>query len=98
MHIVSEKTILTYANKHPEATTSFKTWVRTVRSSKWSKDADLKFTYNDADYVGNGRYVFNINFNNYRIVAKVQFGDKKVYIRFVGSHSEYNKIKGIENL
>ena len=64
-------------------------------------DADvplIKQTFNTVDYVGNDRYVFDIKGNTYRIVAIVLFINKKVYMRFVGTHEEYNKIKDIKNI
>ena len=54
--------------------------------------ADIKNTFNSADYIGNQRYVFNIKGNNYRIVVVIKFTIKFVYIRFVGTHSEYDRI------
>ena len=60
--------------------------------------ADIKQTFNTVDYVGNDRYVFDIKGNTYRIVAIVLFINKKVYMRFVGTHEEYDKIKDIKNI
>ena len=61
-------------------------------SATWSMHADLKRTFPSADYVKNGRYVFNIGGNNYRIVAVVIFIGGVANIRFVGTHAEYDKI------
>ena len=60
--------------------------------------ADIKSTFNSVDYVGNDRYVFDIKGNTYRIVAIVIFVNKKVYMRFVGTHAEYERIKDIQNI
>ncbi|MBC7654177.1 MAG: type II toxin-antitoxin system HigB family toxin [Oligoflexus sp.] len=54
--------------------------------------ADIKKVWNNADYVGNDRYVFNIKGNAIRLVAMVFFDKRTLYIRFIGTHSEYNKI------
>ena len=64
----------------------------------WNNFADIKQTFNTVDYVGNDRYVFDIKGNNYRIVAVVLFINQKVYMRFVGTHKEYEKIKDIKNI
>ena len=53
---------------------------------------DVKQTFNSADYVGNERMVFNIKGNRYRLVAAVLFSIRTVYIKFIGTHAEYNKI------
>ena len=63
--------------------------------AKWKekkKQADIKNDFNSVDYVGNNRYVFNIKGNKYRLVVIIIFISKKVYIRFIGTHSEYDKI------
>ena len=57
-----------------------------------------KKTFNTVDYVGNDRYVFDIKDNNYRIAAIVIFINKKVYMRFVGTHEQYNRIKNIKSI
>ena len=60
--------------------------------------ADIKKTFNSVDYVGNQHYVFNIKGNDFRLVVVVKFTPKNVYIRFVGTHSEYDKITDIQNI
>jgi len=53
---------------------------------------DMKKTFNSADYVGNQRYVFDIKGNDYRLVGKILFAQQIIYIRFIGTHEEYDKI------
>ena len=60
--------------------------------SNWNKLADVKETFSDIDFVGNDRYVFNIGGNKYRLVAMIHFSTRTVYIRFIGTHKEYDKI------
>lgn len=69
-----------------------------VTRADWNSLADIKQDFNSADYVGNNRYVFNIDGNNFRLVAIVIFLAHKVYIRFIGTHPEYDKIKDIKNI
>ena len=57
-----------------------------------------KNTFNSVDAVGNQRYVFNIKGNDFRLVVLIQFTPKTVYIRFVGTHKEYDAIKDIQNI
>lgn len=54
--------------------------------------------FNNVDYVGNDRYVFNIKGNDYRLVVIIRFAKGRVFIRFVGTHSEYDKITDIKNI
>lgn len=92
MRIFTEKTIKEYATIHPEAKTALQDWVCKVRKAEWTCFADIKETFNSVDYVGNQRYVFNIKGNDYRLVVVIQFRPKLVYIRFVGTHKEYDRI------
>jgi mRNA interferase HigB len=92
MRVISIAAIREYVKKHADADMPLHTWCKTTTESNWTCFADIKQTFNSVDYVGNNRFVFNIKGNNYRIVAIVIFASKKVYIRFVGNHKEYDKI------
>jgi mRNA interferase HigB len=63
-----------------------------VEEAEWECHNDIKCNFPSADYVGNGRYVFNIQGNNYRIVAIAVFLEGYLKMRFVGTHAEYDKI------
>jgi mRNA interferase HigB len=84
--------------KHADADVALRDWYKRTSKANWSNLADIKQTFNTVDYVGNDRYVFDIKGNNYRIVAIVLFINKKVYMRFIGTHKEYEKIKDIKNI
>ncbi|MGI6572744.1 MAG: type II toxin-antitoxin system HigB family toxin [Fermentimonas sp.] len=71
---------------------ALKCWYAIVKRAQWKNLAELKSVYPRTDYVGNDRYVFNIKGNKYRIVALILFQVRTVYIRFVGTHEEYDKI------
>jgi len=58
----------------------------------WSTFNEIKQTFNSADFVGNDRYVFNIKGNKYRLVAVIHFDIRTVYIKFIGTHKEYDRI------
>jgi mRNA interferase HigB len=92
MKIFTEQTLKEYAEKHPESKVALQDWVATVKKSKWTCFADIKKTYNNVDSIGNQRYVFNIKGNNYRLVVVIKFTIQFVYIRFIGTHKEYDKI------
>ena len=67
-------------------------WYDKVKNAEWNNLADIKNDFNSVDYVGNNRYVFNIKGNQYRLVVLIIFISKKIYIQFVGTHNEYDKI------
>ena len=92
MRIFTEKTLKEYAELHPEVESALKVWIDIVKRSDWENFADIRATFHSADSVGNQRYVFNIKGNQYRIVMVVKFTIKYVYVRFIGTHTEYDKI------
>jgi mRNA interferase HigB len=92
MRIFTEQTLKEYAEKHPDTLTALQDWKQKVKKSNWKCFADVKKTFNSADNVGNQRYVFNVKGNDYRIVAIIKFTIQFVYIRFIGTHAEYDKI------
>ncbi|WP_353959772.1 type II toxin-antitoxin system HigB family toxin [Belliella kenyensis] len=73
-------------------------WYATTSKKEWSSLNDIKNDFNSVDYVGNHRFVFNIKGNSYRLIAIISFSAKKVYIRFIGIHAEYDKIQDIQNI
>ena len=93
MRIITHKTINQYSDLHPDAKLALDEWYIKTEQSQWNCFADVKQTFNSVDNVGEKRYVFNIRGNSYRVVALILFAPKIVYIRFIGTHSEYNKIK-----
>lgn len=92
MRIISERTIRLYYEKNPKAKTALEEWVMIVRRAEWRCFADIKSTFNSVDYIGNQHYVFNIKGNDYRIVVVIKYIPQFVLIRFIGTHSEYDKI------
>ncbi len=98
MRIVSFKRIKEFSEKHNDAESPLNLWYYTVSSKEWNSLNDIKSDFNAVDYVGNHRFVFNIKGNAYRLIAIISFNARKVYIRFIGTHSEYDKIKDIKNI
>lgn len=92
MRIFTEKALKEYAENHPDIKTALQEWASIVKRSKWNCFADIKRTFNNVDSVGNQHFVFNIKGNNYRLIVIIRFTIKFVYIRFIGTHAEYDKI------
>lgn len=91
--IISNQTLLSdFVQRYSGAAKPLNKWIKDVKEANWKSHAELKQMYPTADYVKNGRYVFNIGGNKYRIVAVVLFVGGVLSIRFVGTHSEYDKI------
>ena len=92
MRIVTFKRILEFSDQHPKAKSAIEDWYHKTCRAEWNDLNDIRKSFGSTDYVGNSRFVFNIKGNNFRLVAIVIFASKKVYIRFIGSHREYDKI------
>lgn len=92
MRIIAHRTLVNFYKKHSSAKTALENWYNKATSSEWSCFADLKRDFNSVDSVGNQHYVFNIKGNNYRLVVVIKFQIKMIYIRFIGTHNEYDKI------
>ena len=98
MRIISKTVIRDYYTRNPQAKVALLNWVKKTEEAQWHNFADIRNTFNSADSVGNQRYVFNIKGNDYRMVVVVKFTPQNVLIRFIGTHSEYDKIKDIKNI
>ena len=97
MHIISRKSLKEFWSKHPDAEQPLKAWHMEVEKAKWSGPADVKNRYGSSvDILPNNRAVFDIRGNRYRLVVRVLYTYSTVYIRFVGSHADYDKIKAEE--
>ncbi len=92
MRIIAIATLKTYWEKHPETKQPLSEWYVKVENAHWKSFQDMKKDFGSVDYVGNQHYVFNIKGNNYRLVVAVKFTPELIYIRFVGTHAEYEKI------
>lgn len=92
MRIVTFLRIKEFAETHSDADIALRDWYKKTQNCEWKSFSDVKETFNSADYVGNSRFVFNIKGNNYRLIAIIIFASQKVYIRFIGTHKDYDKI------
>ncbi len=92
MRVITEEPLYNYIAKHPDTKTALQAWLKKVKAAQWSDFADVKESFNSVDNVGNQHYVFNIKGNHHRLVVVIKFTIKWVYIRFIGTHTEYDKI------
>jgi mRNA interferase HigB len=98
MRIVTYKRIQEFATKHPNTQAPLSVWYHTTTAKSWQNLTDIKHDFNSLDYVGNHRYVFNIKGNSYRLIALISFNAQKGYIRFIGTHAAYDRIKDIKTI
>ncbi|MDI9867564.1 type II toxin-antitoxin system HigB family toxin [Flectobacillus sp. DC10W] len=98
MRIVAKSTLKAFWEKYPDSEKPLKIWYEKIKSGTWNNPNEIKMVFPDADQVGNGRIVFNIARNKYRLIVKFIYETQICYIRFIDTHKEYDKIKGIETI
>ncbi len=96
MHVIAIKALREFWQKHPDAEAALKAWYAEAENAAWPTPSDIKAKYGSASILKNGRVVFNICGNKYRLVTKVNYscGTYRgvVFIRFVGTHKAYDAI------
>lgn len=91
MNVVSKKTLRSYWDKHANSRGILSAWHDSVSKELWNTPNDIKKCHGSADFVGD-KVVFNIGGNKYRLIAKVNYRAKMVFIKFIGTHAQYDKI------
>ena len=92
MVVITKTKLISFYETNAVAKEPLLNWYHLTVLSNWDDFHAIKETFNSIDSVGNDRYVFNVAGNKYRIVAMIHFNIRTVYIRFVGTHREYDKI------
>jgi mRNA interferase HigB len=92
MHILSKATLRTFWEKYPAAELPLRTWFKDVSAANWATPNDVKAQYGTASIIANNRLVFNIKGNDFRLIVKINYEFSVIYIRFVGTHTEYDHI------
>lgn len=92
MVILTKKKLYEFTTIHSGTEEAIDDWYRKASKADWTSFQDIKRVFNSVDYTGNDRYVFNIKGNRYRLVALIHFNRRTIYIRFIGTHNEYDKI------
>lgn len=98
MHIIKRKTLIEFYEQpdHQDAKQSLEAWYYEAKHAKWGSPAEIKTHYRSASILKNNRVVFNIAGNKYRLIVRINYDSKTVFIRFVGTHQEYDKIDAEE--
>jgi mRNA interferase HigB len=92
MPVISKKTLREYWEKQPGAKSALQAWHAEAKNAEWSSPAEVKAHYASASILKDGRVVFNIGGNKYRLVVWINYDFYTIYIRFVGTHQEYDMI------
>ncbi|MCL1932440.1 MAG: type II toxin-antitoxin system HigB family toxin [Candidatus Azobacteroides sp.] len=94
MRIVSHRKLKEFyeTNGRENSRVALERWYAIAEKAEWKNLSDIKVDFPVTDYVGNQHYVFNIKGNNYRLVVVIKFSIGYIYVRFIGTHKEYDKI------
>ena len=92
MRVIAKRTLRNFWAKHKNCEQKLKSWYKEAEDAIWKGPNEIKRDYPAAFFLADNRVVFNIKGNKYRLVVKINYSYKIVWIRFVGTHSEYDKI------
>ena len=94
MRIISHRKLRDFyeSKGREDSTIALERWYQIAEEAEWKNFSDIRVDFPNADYVGNQHYVFNIKGNNYRLIVVIKFTINRIFIRFVGTHKEYDKI------
>ena len=95
MRVIALKHIRDFCARHPQAAQALKAWSQEARNASWTPQ-DIKQRYNSASFVGRNRVVFNIKGNEYRLVVAVAYRFEAVYIKFIGTHAQYDAVDALK--
>lgn len=92
MRVIARGTLRDFWTRHPDAEQALEAWYHEAKNAQWKNGADVKKKYGTASLVGRNRVVFNIGGNKYRLIVHVNYAFQKIFIRFVGTHAEYDGV------
>lgn len=92
MRIITKKTLKIFWEEHPDCEQSLLSWFKVAKKAKWSDFNEVKSQFGSCKVIGRDRIVFKIKGNNYRLIVKITFVNQIIWIRFIGTHPEYDKI------
>jgi mRNA interferase HigB len=98
MRVFSKGTLRKFWEEHPDAQASLEFWYDSVENTDFETPNEIIGFFSKADIVGNGRIVFNIARNKYRLIVKFEYERKFAFVRFIGTHKEYDQLEDIEHI
>ncbi len=96
MRVIAKKILREFWEKHEDCEQQLSAWYYEASQSEWSGPAAIKKNYPSVSFLANNRVVFNIKGNKYRLIVKINYDYGMVWIRFIGTHAEYDKVDANE--
>ncbi|MFC7421712.1 type II toxin-antitoxin system HigB family toxin [Iodobacter arcticus] len=92
MKIIASPPLRRFSTKHPDGHSAITLWEDKVKAAKWQSPGEIKAEFSSASFVAHNRVVFNIGGNKYRLIVAIAYRVGVVYIKFIGTHAEYNAV------
>ena len=92
MRVIAKKTLREFWIQHNNSKSALESWYNEARKATWNSPADVKKEYPDASIITNNRIIFNIKRNHYRLIVQINYKYGLIWVRFIGTHAEYDKI------
>ena len=92
MRVIALKTLRDFIVQHPSSKPALLAWYEEADKAKWQKPMDIKKQFANASFVGQNRVIFNIKGNDYRLIVAIAYQMQYVYVKFIGTHAEYDKV------
>ncbi len=92
MNVYNRSSLISFYTKHSDCRSTLEKWYNDVLSKEWEKPSDVTRDFNTARAIKNNRVIFKINENDYRLIAEMNYEKGWLFIKFIGTHSEYDKI------
>jgi mRNA interferase HigB len=92
MRVISKKVLIDFWERYRDSEQQLKAWHDEATNANWKSPNDIKLFYRSASFVRNNRVIFNIAGNKYRLIIAVAYHFGAVYIKFIGTHKEYDRI------
>lgn len=92
MNIYNRSSLVSFYEKHPDCKETLEKWYHDVKSKTWNKPGDVTRDFNTSRTIKNSRVIFGINHNDYRLIAEINYQKGWVFIKFIGTHTEYDTV------
>lgn len=92
MHVVAVKRLREFWESHADSQAALRAWYREAKAASWNSFAEIKKCHRSADCLPGNRVVFDIKGNRYRMVVRIHYNSGRMFVRFIGTHAEYDRI------
>jgi mRNA interferase HigB len=92
MHILNERTLMQFAERHVAAKSPLKVWIGIMRAARYASSVEVKQAFPSVSFLGDEKTIFNIGGNKYRLVVNMVYSMGRVFVRHVLTHEEYDRL------